>query len=221
MIVISLYISTYAVVIFNTAFDAIFFESESVIVGNFKIMQWNLKKAIKNRDKKSMKDVIEIHNKIESCFMKYNEIFAPAIFNRFLTSGISICVLGFQLILHKSVLKMMSSIFYLILAWMKVLIYSYLGQIITDEVYKIIANHLENVMQILILFQSLKIKDAVFESDWLDLPISMKKDLIYIMMRSQKEMRINVGLFEVSLNQFNNVMSSTCSYIALLNSFIH
>jgi hypothetical protein len=156
MIVTSLYIGTYVVVIFNTAFDAIFFESGSVIVGNLKILQWNLKKVVKNRDKKSMKGIIETHNKIEGCFMKYNEIFAPAIFNRFLTSGISICVLGFQLILHKSVLKMMSSIFYLILAWMKVLIYSYLGQIITDEVYKIIANHLENVMQILILILEFK-----------------------------------------------------------------
>jgi hypothetical protein len=64
-------------------------------------------------------------------------------------------------------------------------------------------------------------KDAAFESNWFDLPILMKKDLIYIMMRSQKELKINVGVFEVSLNQFNNVMSSSCSYIALLNSFIH
>jgi hypothetical protein len=69
-------------------------------------------------------------------------------------------------------------------------------------------------------FQSSQIKEAVYESDWLNLPMPMKKDLIIIMMRSQRALQIKVGVFEVSLQQFNKVGPSIfpeiCSFYAVV-----
>jgi hypothetical protein len=134
MVITSLYVAIYTVVVLNTTLDAILFEIGYSIVGNFKVLQMDLKMAVENRDKKLLKLMIDTHNKIEECFTKLNKIFAAAIFNRLLTSAISICVLGFQLIVSHNFLGMILPIVYLILAWIRVLVYSYLGQIITDEV---------------------------------------------------------------------------------------
>jgi hypothetical protein len=134
MVITSLYAAIYTVVVLNTTLDAILFEIGYSIVGNFKVLQMDLKMAVENRDKKLLKLMIDTHNKIEECFTNLNKIFAAAIFNRLLTSAISICVLGFQLIVSHNFLGTILPIVYLILAWIRVLVYSYLGQIITDEV---------------------------------------------------------------------------------------
>jgi hypothetical protein len=129
-----LYAAIYTSIVLNTAYDAILFEIGYSIVGNFKVLQMELKMAVENRDKKLLKLMIDTHNKIEECFTKLNKIFAAAIFNRLLTSAISICVLGFQLIVSHNFLGTILPVVYLILVWLRVLVYSYLGQIITDEV---------------------------------------------------------------------------------------
>jgi hypothetical protein len=51
----------------------------------------------------------------------------------------------------------------------------------------------------------LEFKGSVFEGAWLELPTAFKKDLVMIMMRSQKEFQFKVGFFDVSLQQFNKV----------------
>jgi hypothetical protein len=134
MVTSSLYAAIYTSVVLNSAYDAILFEIGYSIVANFKVLQWDLIKAVEIRDKKLLKHIIDTHNKIEESFTNLNKIFAAAIFNRLLTSAISICVLGFQLIVSHNFLGIILPVVYLILVWIRVLVYSYLGQIITDEV---------------------------------------------------------------------------------------
>jgi hypothetical protein len=92
------YIGTYFVVVLVVAYDGIFFEIGSVIVGNLIKLQINLRKSIAKRDKNCVKKLVEEHNQIAECFEKFKIIFGPVILNKFLTSAISFCMLGFQIV---------------------------------------------------------------------------------------------------------------------------
>jgi hypothetical protein len=92
------YVGTYFVVILVVAYDGIFFEIGSVIVGNLIKLQVDLQKCIAKRDENCVKKLVDEHNQIVECFEKFKMIFGPVILNKFLISAISICMLGFQIV---------------------------------------------------------------------------------------------------------------------------
>lgn len=54
-------------------------------------------------------------------------------------------------------------------------------------------------------FQSGQISNAIFETDWLELPTSFKKDVLFVMMRANKELILESVVFKSDLMEFKNV----------------
>ncbi|XP_071643016.1 odorant receptor 13a-like isoform X2 [Temnothorax longispinosus] len=67
--------------------------------------------------------------------------------------------------------------------------------------------------------KSKTIGDAAYESLWYDLSPSENRILLFLIMRSQKQLTITVGRFtNLSLQQFANIMKSSASYVSVLHA---
>ncbi|XP_036141359.1 odorant receptor 13a isoform X2 [Monomorium pharaonis] len=67
--------------------------------------------------------------------------------------------------------------------------------------------------------KSKMIGDAAYECMWYDLTPSENKILLFLIMRSQKQLTITVGKFmNLSLNQFANIIKSSASYVSVLHA---
>lgn len=67
------------------------------------------------------------------------------------------------------------------------------------------------------MFQSQKIMQACYDSDWLDYDKSMKKTLLLIMERAKRPVALTAGKFAtLSLTSFVAVIRFSYSYFALM-----
>lgn len=54
-------------------------------------------------------------------------------------------------------------------------------------------------------FQSGQISEVIFGEHWFELPISIRKDLLFVVMRANKELIMKSGVFYSDLMEFKNV----------------
>ncbi|KAF3054630.1 Odorant receptor 082 [Nylanderia fulva] len=67
--------------------------------------------------------------------------------------------------------------------------------------------------------KSKMIGDAAYESLWYDLAPNESRILLFLIMRSQKQLTITVGRFtNLSLQQFANIIKSSASYVSVLHA---
>jgi hypothetical protein len=111
-----------------------YYEFGSIILANLEMFQGNLHKAIESANSDSIKRVVDHHNELNDCFLKFKKIFTPVIFNRFFVSSITYCVLGFQIIVLKDQVKRINMTAYLLVILMRLFIYAYIGSKISDKV---------------------------------------------------------------------------------------
>jgi hypothetical protein len=126
--------AVYSATIIVVGFDMMYYEFGSIILAILEMLQGNLQKAIESKDLDAIKRVVDHHSELNEYFLKFKEIFAPVIFNRFLVSSITLCVLGFQIIVLKDQVKRINMIAYLLVILMKLMTYAYIGSQISNKV---------------------------------------------------------------------------------------
>jgi hypothetical protein len=134
MIILQL-LAVYSGVFLFLGFEMLFFEASFALIANLEILQMSFQKAIAERDLYAIKRSIENHKKTEQCFMKLKDILTPFIFNKFLLSGIIICLSTFQAVVAG--LNVNDFFYYIgctILASLNLLVFSYIGSSMSDEV---------------------------------------------------------------------------------------
>ncbi|XP_043498405.1 odorant receptor 47a-like [Polistes fuscatus] len=123
-----------------------------------------------------------------------------------LVSCILICIIGFQCILalhYSDIFMFAKSLTVLSTFLLQLLIYSYVGE------------YLRNQME--------QVGYAAYGSAWYDFPISWRKDLIFLLMRSQQLVEIAAGyFFPVNMRTFMSIVKTSLSYLSVItrNTFL-
>lgn len=133
----------------------------------------------------------ERHQAILETAKSVKELYTAVILVQFFMSSTLLCVLGFQLIAQRVLLKKMIATSFGISIIIELFVYCYGGQLLSDT--------------------SSEAADLLYDND---------KDLVIVIARAQKAAKVKVGFFDVSLPTFSAVMSSTASLITLLKSFL-
>jgi odorant receptor len=120
-----------------------------------------------------------------------NKLYAPIIFGQFLITSLQLCVLGFQFVMFKSIMKKVVAGFYFIAMVIQLFVYTYGGQLVMDR--------------------SISVADKLYQTD---------NDLIIIIARSQKTSIIKSGFYEASSTTFSTILSSAASLITVLKSLM-
>ncbi|XP_018348893.1 PREDICTED: odorant receptor 4-like [Trachymyrmex septentrionalis] len=94
-------------------------------------------------------------------------------------------------------------------------------------IIKTIFTYLAVIVEVFILcfageylnFKSKSIANAAYESLWYDLLSKQKKIIIFVIMRSQKQVIITAGrITSLSLETFTNILKASASYVSVLHA---
>lgn len=76
-------------------------------------------------------------------------------------------------------------------------------------IYSYVGEYLRNQME--------QVGYAAYASAWYDFPISWRKDLVILLMRSQQLVEIAAGyFFPVNMRTFMNIVKTSLSYLSVL-----
>ncbi|XP_018047599.1 PREDICTED: odorant receptor 13a-like [Atta colombica] len=147
--------------------------------------------------------LIEKHNKIISFSEDIKKLFSFFALMQIVLNTLTMCCLGFFTIIciHNEI-----AVFLLVKA-----ILSYC--VIMSEAFVICfaGEHLT--------LKGKLIANATYETLWYDMPINTNRIIIFIIMRSQKQLTITAGkMMDMSFETFTNIMKTTASYISVLNA---
>ncbi|RZC42322.1 7tm 6 domain containing protein, partial [Asbolus verrucosus] len=156
----------------------------------------------------SRDDSRDVYAKLKGCIHHHREILKFAdnankfynwlLFFQFFVGGISIGVSMFQLTL----VVPLSSQFYSFLTYSN-------GISVEVFMYCWFGNEIE--------IKSSRLAYAVFESEWVNFPPEVKKDMIFFILRIRNSLKISaLGLFSLSLETFMRILRTAWSYFALL-----
>jgi len=137
------------------------------------------------------KKFIKQHQKLLKLSETFNKLFKPIVFTQFLVTSMLLCVLGFQLVVFDSFVKKFKASTFGVSMIIQLLFYAYGGQMIMDK--------------------SSSVGDRLYTT---------KKDLVIIIIRSQKPSVITAGFYQATAGTFTTIVNSAASLIALLKSFI-
>ncbi|XP_034180213.2 odorant receptor Or2-like [Osmia lignaria lignaria] len=141
---------------------------------------------------------IRHHQRVINLADELNNLLTPIIFMQIFTSGIEICLSGFAVIVNDTRAEFFKSAFYLTTMMTQLLLWCYPGEILIQE--------------------SQEIGDiAYLNVPWYKLPPIYRRQLLLIILRSQKCCSISALTFErLSFQTITNVFNTAASYFALL-----
>ncbi|CAL7938187.1 unnamed protein product [Xylocopa violacea] len=129
-----------------------------------------------------------------------NETISSILVVQLFSSCILICISGFQCILALSVGNMVLVIkaFMVMSALLvQLLVYSYVG------------DYLNRRME--------SVGNTVYSCSWYDLPSSVAKDIVYVIMRAQDPVQLSAGnFFIVNLETYMSILKTSVSYLSVL-----
>jgi odorant receptor len=137
------------------------------------------------------KKFIKRHQELLDLVETINKLYAPIILAQFLIASMLLCVLGFQIVMFKSILKKVVVAFFGLAMIIQLFVYTYGGQLVMDK--------------------SVLVADELYQTD---------KDLIICITRAHKASVIKSGFYEASSATLTSILSSAGSLITLLQSFI-
>ncbi|XP_050306279.1 odorant receptor Or2-like [Anthonomus grandis grandis] len=183
----------------NSALDVLAYNFMSIINGQAKVL--NEKIRTSGRLQNNEKDLIEYlydcvyhHNKIIMFVHKVERVFSIILLIQYLTSIVVICNIGFQLVFSLQFFLMLS---FFVAMMCQLGMYCWFG----NE----------------IIINSTAIRDACYESDWVDYSVRVRKILLIIMERGKKPLYLTAGKFSIlSLASFTSVINSAYSFFALM-----
>ncbi|XP_011156318.2 odorant receptor 13a [Solenopsis invicta] len=151
----------------------------------------------------TMGSLIRRHQNIIVFTEKIESLYSYIALVQFISNTIVICCLGFIIVNsigddQGSSMLVKSILFYVVIN-LEAFIFCYAGEYLSVK--------------------SKSIGDAAYESLWYDLSPSENRILLFLIMRSQKQLTITVGKFmNLSLQQFANIIKSSASYISVLHA---
>ncbi|THK33091.1 odorant receptor 13a [Diachasma alloeum] len=162
------------------------------------ISELNFAKSVENLEQR-VRVIIKHHQLVIRFSDRLEFLFNPLMFLQVFASSLIICLVGFQAQSGK-LDKFPQYCSYLMMALFQLLLFCWPG----DE----------------LITQSSRVSTATFSANWYIGPNHLRKDLQFIILRSQKSNFLSAGkLSAMNLENFSAILSSSLSYFMLLRSF--
>ncbi|KAL6429657.1 hypothetical protein ACFW04_007524 [Cataglyphis niger] len=150
-----------------------------------------------------MKALIVRHQRIIAFSKNIEALFSNIALIQFVSNTMVICCLGFLIVISIGVpggsMMLIKSVFFYIVMSLEAFIYCFVGE------------HLST--------KSEMIGDAMYESDWYELNPSQNRDVLFMILRSQKHLTLTIGkVADLSLKQFANIVKASASYVSVLHA---
>ncbi|XP_011065199.1 PREDICTED: odorant receptor 22c-like [Acromyrmex echinatior] len=147
--------------------------------------------------------LIERHNRVFWFSDNIETLFSFIALMQVIWNTLVICSLGFIIIIsfyiETGVTTILKSIFAYLAVILEVFILCFAGEYLN--------------------LKSKSIADAAYESFWYDLPLNQRKILMFIIMRSQKQLMITAGrITSLSLTTFTSIIKASASYVSVLHA---
>nr|QZH55114.1 odorant receptor 18 [Achelura yunnanensis] len=143
--------------------------------------------------------LVKRHKEIIRCVELVEVIYTKSTLLNMITSSLLICLTGFDVMVIKDLALLLPFLGFLSAGLMQIYFLCYYGD--------------------LIMRSSELISEALYNSQWYSGNIRIKKELILMMMRSQKPCRLTAfGFADVDLETYKKILSTSWSYFALLNT---
>ncbi|KAL0134013.1 hypothetical protein PUN28_001130 [Cardiocondyla obscurior] len=178
------------------------------VCGQIDVMREKLCKItrsnIKQDENKSIAKMLIIrHQKIISFSNNIETLFSNIALVQFVSNTLVLCSLGFVIVTSIGVpggLPMLvKSVFFYILVNVEAFVYCFLGEYLSTK--------------------SKTIGDAAYEALWYDLNPVQNRDILFIIVRSQKYLSLTIGkVANLSLKQFTNIVKASASYMSVLHA---
>jgi hypothetical protein len=136
-----------------------------------------------------MKEFVGYHQKVLKMASDFNNLYKPIIFLIHLLLGVLFCAIGFQIIRVSDSSVLLTAASVACSTTFQLFVISYGGQMIMDK--------------------SAAVCNQMYQID---------KDYLFIIQRSQKEMKIEAWFFHASLPTMTTILNSAGSMITLLKS---
>ncbi|KAF3054542.1 Odorant receptor 079, partial [Nylanderia fulva] len=153
--------------------------------------------------KSIMKTLIVRHQRIISFSKNIEGLFSSIALIQFVSNTLVICCLGFLIIISigapgGSTVLMKSILFYVVIC-LDAFIFCFVGEYLSTK--------------------SKMIGDAAYESLWYESSTNQNRDVLLMIVRSQKRLTLTVGKFvDLSLQQFANIVKASASYVSVLHA---
>ncbi|XP_072750602.1 odorant receptor 13a-like isoform X2 [Anoplolepis gracilipes] len=175
--------------------------------GQIDILRENLLEILPKNQKPTISMVtigplIRRHQNIIIFTEKIEDLYSYIALAQFISNTLVICCLGFIIVnsigAHGSSMLVRSLLFYIVIN-LEAFIFCFAGEYLS--------------------IKSKMIGDAAYESLWYNLTPNESRILLFLIMRSQKQLTITVGRFtNLSLQQFANIIKSSASYVSVLHA---
>ncbi|XP_019885710.2 odorant receptor 46a-like [Camponotus floridanus] len=126
-----------------------------------------------------------------------NKVFSQVIFVQFFASILVLCTSLYHLSSHVTIIDIISLIIYVLCMFVQIFVYCWAG----NEV----------------ILKSTELSEAVYEMDWILMPINKQKDLLMIMKRSTRPIKFTSSfLVTLSLESYGSLLKASYSAFNLL-----
>ncbi|XP_012063187.1 PREDICTED: odorant receptor 13a-like [Atta cephalotes] len=175
--------------------------------GQIDILRQKLSEITRKNTKQHMNDIAKIliirHQKIISFSKNIETLFSNIALIQFVSITLVLCSLGFVIVTSIGVPggspMLVKSVFFYILVNMEAFTVCFLGEYLSTK--------------------SKMIGDAAYEALWYELNPIQNRDILFIIVRSQKFLTLTIGkVAELSLKQFANIMKASASYMSVLHA---
>ncbi|GAB1863039.1 Odorant receptor [Camponotus japonicus] len=150
-----------------------------------------------------MKTLIVRHQRIIAFSKNIEALFSNIALIQFVSNTLVICCLGFLIVISIGVpggsMMLIKSVFFYIVMSLEAFIYCFVGEYLSTK--------------------SEMIGDAVYESNWYELSPSQNRDILLMIIRSQKHLTLTIGkVADLSLKQFADIVKASASYVSVLHA---
>ncbi|XP_048268711.1 uncharacterized protein LOC100646010 [Bombus terrestris] len=191
----------------NLGSDSLFFGITFHLCGQVEILKLDFNR-LGNENERTMEHFIVLikrHIYLLNLAKMLNETISSILVVQLFASCILICTTGFQFILDLSVGNIVMAIkSFIVLSTLLVQLfaYSYVGEYLK--------------------LQMEGVGDSLYFCSWYDIPTSMAKDIIYIIMKSQDPVSLKAGkFFIVNMETYMNILKTSMSYLSVLRVMVN
>ncbi|XP_035793490.1 odorant receptor 9a-like isoform X2 [Anopheles albimanus] len=184
----------------SASVDTCFSELATHVAIHFNILQRRFQACdFSKENNREFKSLMHYHNDLLQLCLNMTNLFSYTVFFLLLLDSLLLCIIGYQMIVFLNtprVLMLLSFGFVMIL---QAVIYTYHGSRMYHE--------------------SLRVTDALYQSNWYDGELTTRKELLFCMLRAQKPIVTKGGFITATLPTLKKILSTSGSYITVLLSF--
>ncbi|XP_063535343.1 putative odorant receptor 92a [Cydia strobilella] len=185
--------------------DGLFYTCCTSICTQFRLLQNDIETIIPERNfdenvfQEMLKKLAVRHDGIMQSIIQLESIYAKSTLFNFVSSTFLICLSGFNTTALGDIGYMVAFLSFLLMSLMQIFLLCLYGD--------------------MIMTSSMEVSNAVYNSKWYTVNAKAAKHLYVVQMRAQKLSKLTAyGYADVNLTSFTRILSSACSYFALLKT---